>query len=74
MLLGNPQQLNVNGARQTTICRWYRVIDADEPNGTTVDVTLAGADWEVPTNNTRAVVCQGVVAVFEKTITLEPKY
>lgn len=72
MLLGNPTA--TTGGRQMTICRWYRVIDADDPNGNTVDVTLAGADWEVPTGQTRAAICQGVVAVFEKTITLEPRY
>jgi type II secretory pathway pseudopilin PulG len=71
MLMGNPTP--GTGGRPMTICRWYRVIDSDEPNGDLVDVTLAGADWEVPTAQTRAVVAQGVVAVFEKTIKLEPR-
>jgi hypothetical protein len=36
-------------------------------------VTLSGADWEVTASDTRAVVAQGVIAVFEKTIKLEPR-
>ncbi len=71
MLMGNPTV--GNGQRQITICRWYRVLDSDDPNGNLVDVTLAGSDWEVPAAQTTAVVCQGVVAVLEKTIKLEPR-
>lgn len=71
MLMGNPTPRN--GERQMTICRWYRVIDSDDPNANLVDVTLAGADWEVPMGETRAVAVKGVVAVFEKTIKLEPR-
>ena len=62
-----------SGLRYAPVCRWYRVIDADESLGTSVNVTLSGADWEVAQNQTRAVVAQGVVAVFEKTIKLEPR-
>lgn len=78
MLMSNPPAAGANG-RQISVCRWYRVIDSDEPNGDNVDVTLAGADWEFgrpPLTNqppTTAVVAQGVVAVFEKTIKLEPR-
>jgi hypothetical protein len=69
MLIGST---TVSG-RRMPVCRWYRIIDSDDPNGTQLEVTLAGADWELPANETAAVVCQGVVAVFEKTIKLEPR-
>ena len=61
--------------RIAPLCRWYRVVDADEPDSSayTVDVTLSGADWEATGQTVTAVVAQGVVAVYEKTITLEPK-
>ncbi|WP_425615627.1 hypothetical protein NA78x_005556 [Anatilimnocola sp. NA78] len=66
-------------AKSMPLCRWYRVVDADEPDTSTntVDVTLSGSDWETaqtsPANTADVVVMQGVVAVFEKTIKLEPK-
>jgi type II secretory pathway pseudopilin PulG len=79
MLMSNAPAVGANG-REISVCRWYRVIDSDEPNGNNVDVTLAGADWEFgitppPPNQppTTAIICQGVVAVFEKTIKLEPR-
>ncbi|QDU31247.1 hypothetical protein ETAA8_64000 [Anatilimnocola aggregata] len=65
--------------RDMPLCRWYRVMDADEPDtsANTVEVTLAGSDWETsqtdPANEAEVIVCQGVVAVYEKTIKLEPK-
>ncbi|WP_254513329.1 type IV pilus modification PilV family protein [Anatilimnocola floriformis] len=59
--------------RRVPQCRWYRVIDADEPNGASVEVTLSGADWENTNQQVRAVVCQGVIAVFERTIKLDPR-
>lgn len=66
-----------NGSSQRTVplCRWYRVVDADAPDTTnyTVDVTLSGADWENTGQTVKAVVAQGVVAVYEKTISLEPR-
>ena len=62
--------------RIAPLCRWYRVIDADEVDDTnyTVDLTLSGADWESTGGSpVFAVVFQGGVAVFEKTIKLEPR-
>jgi hypothetical protein len=64
--------------RRMPLCRWYRVIDADGPDTSTTPatcaVTLAGADFTDFTNGPQpvAIICKGVVAVYEKTITLEP--
>lgn len=68
--LGSP-------SRRMPLCRWYRVLDADSPNNTaapvTNAVTLAGADFTDFNNGSPVgIICRGVVAVFEKTITLEP--
>ncbi|MCU0876710.1 MAG: hypothetical protein MUF06_02840 [Pirellulaceae bacterium] len=60
--------------------QWYRVSDTEAEvtyNGTAYEryVTLIGRDWDVvgmpaPTN-VQAVICQGVIGVYEKTIKLE---
>lgn len=67
--------------------KWYRVVTTSQVQATandwTVDVTLAGPDWD-PTKfidkdsangNTaktmRAMICDGVVGVFEKTVQLD---
>jgi hypothetical protein len=79
--LNRDQWVMLSGAttvsgRRMPVCRWYRIIDSDDSDGTSVDVTLAGADWELasrPPRETSVIVCQGVVAVFEKTIKLEPR-
>lgn len=80
MLMGATNGTDAGGTTRTMpMCRWYRVVEADEPDETnyTVDVTLAGADWEHRVTTTPrsadVVVCQGVMAVFEKTIKLEPR-
>jgi hypothetical protein len=72
-------QTLTNG-RRMPLCRWYRVVDADEPNITatpaTCSVTLAGADLTEATfpsvTPPVGIICRGVVAVYEKTIKLEP--
>jgi hypothetical protein len=60
--------------------RWYRIISADDVTNTTTagvttysrNVTLAGPDWPLTTaGTTYATICDGVVAVFEKTMELE---
>lgn len=66
------------------IFRWYRVTDAQaEPEyhpgeqHYEIQVSLSGQDWEmtpagaVPPNLTYAIVIEGVVAVYEKTVRLE---
>jgi hypothetical protein len=73
--IADPNPMGSGQTRVSPLCRWYRVIDADEVDTTnyTVDVTLSGADWENTGQTIYAVVCQGAVAVFEKTIKLEPR-
>lgn len=77
MLYSYTQKQAQNGGNQRLVplCRWYRVVDADAPDTSayTVDVTLSGADWENTGQTVRAAVAQGVVAVYEKTISLEPR-
>ena len=75
MLLSHTDITINNQQRVSPLCRWYRVVDADERDAAnnSIDVTLSGADWENTNQTTYAVVCQGVVAVFEKTIKLEPR-
>lgn len=84
MLMSKTQQtVTSSGGGSTTktmpLCRWYRVVDADDPDETNfnVDVTLAGSDWEydktTPSGEADVVVCEGVIAVYEKTIKLEPR-
>lgn len=75
MLLSHTDITINNQQRVSPLCRWYRIIDTDEPVAATnsIDVTLSGADWENTGQQVYAVVCQGVVAVFEKTIKLEPR-
>jgi hypothetical protein len=58
------------------VFKWYRVSDTEAEvtfNGTNYEryVTLAGPDWDVTTGNPRAVIVEGVVGVYEKTIRLE---
>jgi hypothetical protein len=61
------------------VFKWYRVLDTEAevtPNalGTGFEryVTLMGPDWEAALmSNQRAVIVEGVVAVYEKTIRLE---
>jgi hypothetical protein len=72
-------QTTISGHRMP-LCRWYRVIDADDPvqSGATYTntVSLAGGDFtDFYDNNpgVRAIICKGVVAVYEKTIKLESR-
>ncbi|MEO2020270.1 MAG: hypothetical protein ABGX05_00480 [Pirellulaceae bacterium] len=54
--------------------RWYRVLNAAPvvSNGAaTRQVTLQGADWELPAAKTQATIMEGVIGVFEKRIRLE---
>lgn len=55
--------------------RWYRVLNAAPAlvrKGVAIrQVTLQGADWDVPNANTEATIMEGVVGVFEKKIRLE---
>jgi hypothetical protein len=50
--------------------RWYRVAGAAKVNGSSQDVTLAGADWN-PALATTAFLFDGVIAVYEKNMQLE---
>lgn len=69
---GNPRYIGV--------FRWYRVVDCEPQatfNGGTGNweryVTLYGQDWDssLMASSLRAVVVDGVVGVYEKTVTLE---
>ena len=69
---GNPRYIGV--------FRWYRVVDCEPQatfNTTTSNweryVTLYGQDWDssLMATSLRAVVVDGVVGVYEKTVTLE---
>jgi hypothetical protein len=79
MLRSRTVATSNNQTRTMPLCRWYRVIDADDPDTSnyTVNVTLFGPDWEKdqtnPINQADVIVCQGVVAVYEKTIKLETR-
>jgi hypothetical protein len=60
------------------VFKWYRVLDTeaeatDDDNDGTYEryVTLGGPDWDLPPSNTEAVIVEGVVGVYEKTIRLE---
>jgi hypothetical protein len=64
--------------RWIPVFKWYRVTDTeaeatdDDGDGTWERyVTLSGPDWDVIPANTQAVVVEGVVGVYEKTIRLE---
>ncbi len=68
----------VSNAQSTLVptFKWYRVSDTEAEvtyNGTNYEryVTLAGSDWDTTATNPRAVVVEGVVGVYEKTIRLE---
>ena len=52
------------------IFRWYRVVAADAPQGSTVDATLHGPDWDANLA-TQATIVTGAVSVYEKTIRLD---
>ena len=61
------------------VFKWYRVSDIEAEvtwpgpgNPAERYITLMGQDWIVPLANTQAVAMEGVVAVVEKTIRLEP--
>ena len=76
ILLMSYTEYTING--NTCIapqCRWYRVVDADAPDASlyNVNVTLSGPDWEATGRPTFAVVFEGAVAVFEKTVKLEAR-
>ncbi|MBI3838715.1 MAG: hypothetical protein HY288_12380 [Planctomycetia bacterium] len=51
--------------------QWYRVVAADQVDGTTQLVTLAGPDWNPNTTNTTAYLIDNVVMVYEKYMKLE---
>jgi hypothetical protein len=48
--------------------RWYRILGADDIDAGTRYLSVFGPDWSLPAADTRAVLLDSVVAVYEKTI------
>ena len=74
-LCGTVGHVQLNA--QIPVFKWYRITDFDSEidyNATTQQYqryfSLSGQDWVA--GNTRAVALEGVAAVIEKTIRLEP--
>ena len=75
MLHAQQAMLMPNGVpTPASYFRWYRVVAADESDTTQPsswrELTLQGPDWRDSNNNTSMTMVRGVVAVFEKTVTL----
>ena len=79
MLAGLAQHTIPNSDGSTRFIprfQWYRVVDC-EPEATQVGanyeryVTLHGQDWNASLTSTQAFVMDGVVGVYDKTVTLE---
>ena len=60
------------------VFKWYRVSETDSGAGIphrrrhyAIAVSLTGPDWDISPANQQAVIVEGVVGVYEKTIRLE---
>jgi hypothetical protein len=72
------QTLEASTGHIMPMCRWYRVVDSDDPvqagANYTSTVSLAGPDFTdnyASNPGIKAIICKGVAAVYEKTIKLD---
>jgi type II secretory pathway pseudopilin PulG len=54
-----------------TVAIWYKILTADQINGTSRQITLAGPDWPVAATNSKLILFDGAISVHSKTIHLE---